>query len=460
MRVQRSRHRRRPGRGCLVHRELRNGAADQPDLPGRQGDQVQAAAERGQTPAASPPAPTATCGSPTNGAASATTGGGVGRITPAGETTLFPEPPDLHGAPFEIVAGPDGGLYFDHAAIFTPTGQAIGRITTAGVISEFYVGLQRRRRGERGSPPAATATSGSLTNPSRRRSAGSRRAAKSPSSRAWRRRNTRSSSGRPRHPTAASTSVPTRNTTSPSNGSLPTVRSPDSTRASTTGPSASDRSPSSPTATSGSGSNGTCRRAGRTGRAAARRGANDSRPAGSPNTAAACGRCPASPPRRTHPGAGREHLVQHPDLGRGRARRADSTPAIGRITPGGKITEFRYGLNDESEPTDLVFASGRLWFLDRRTEAIGEITPARRPPNTFLVSFPQRHRRLSSKRSSPAAARCGSRRPASSRPGAAPSSPACRRRRRSMHRPVVRSRSRRPSVRPCSACSTGAANCV
>ncbi len=71
----------------------------------------------------------------------------------------------------------------------------------------------------------------------------------------------------------------------------------------------------------------------------------------------------------------------------GHSHRA-STPAVGRITPAGQITEFRYGLTLESEPEELTFAAGRLWFLDRRTEAIGEIRPPRRPANTFLVSFP------------------------------------------------------------------------
>ena len=69
-------------------------------------------------------------------------GGGVGRITPQGRVTLFPEPPELHGSPFEIVAGPDGNLWFSHAAILTPTGQAIGRVTPRGEISEFSAGLR------------------------------------------------------------------------------------------------------------------------------------------------------------------------------------------------------------------------------------------------------------------------------------------------------------------------------
>ena len=68
-----------------------------------------------------------------------------------------------------------------------------------------------------------------------------------------------------------------------------------------------------------------------------------------------------------------------------------SIPSIGRITPSGKITEFRYGLDEQSEPEELTVAGGRLWFIDRLFNSIGEITPPRRPANTFLVSFPEGH---------------------------------------------------------------------
>src|SRR6266849_9953615 len=58
-------------------------------------------------------------------------GGGhqIGRITPTGTITEFP---GLTGAPFWIVTGPDGNLWF------TETSNAVGEMTTAGVlVGEF-----------------------------------------------------------------------------------------------------------------------------------------------------------------------------------------------------------------------------------------------------------------------------------------------------------------------------------
>lgn len=65
-----------------------------------------------------------------------------------------------------------------------------------------------------------------------------------------------------------------------------------------------------------------------------------------------------------------------------------STPSIGRITPSGRITEFRLGLRQRSAPESLVATGGRLWFIDRETESIGMIAPSRAPTNTFLVLSP------------------------------------------------------------------------
>lgn len=65
-----------------------------------------------------------------------------------GQITHFPEPPGLHGSPFEIVAGADGNLWFNHTALLTPTGQAIGRITPSGEITEFRLGLYARSHPE------------------------------------------------------------------------------------------------------------------------------------------------------------------------------------------------------------------------------------------------------------------------------------------------------------------------
>jgi hypothetical protein len=60
-------------------------------------------------------------------------GNKVGRITTAGVITEFPIP-TIGSAPFWIAAGPDGNLWFTEFR-----GNSIGRITTGGVITEFLV---------------------------------------------------------------------------------------------------------------------------------------------------------------------------------------------------------------------------------------------------------------------------------------------------------------------------------
>ena len=62
----------------------------------------------------------------------------IGRITPAGKITLFTMGLGTHGAPADITLGPDGNLWF------TETGSpnnAIGRVTPSGKITEFTTGL-------------------------------------------------------------------------------------------------------------------------------------------------------------------------------------------------------------------------------------------------------------------------------------------------------------------------------
>ena len=61
-------------------------------------------------------------------------GGSIGRITTAGVITEYPPPSNCGGNcnPEGIAAGPDGALWFTER-----DGNRIGRITTAGVISEF-----------------------------------------------------------------------------------------------------------------------------------------------------------------------------------------------------------------------------------------------------------------------------------------------------------------------------------
>lgn len=61
-------------------------------------------------------------------------------------------------------------------------------------------------------------------------------------------------------------------------------------------------------------------------------------------------------------------------------------PAIGRITPGGEITEYRAGMLYASSPDGIVAGpDGALWFTDRELHAIGRLVPEGAPPNTFLV---------------------------------------------------------------------------
>jgi streptogramin lyase len=59
-------------------------------------------------------------------------------------------------------------------------------------------------------------------------------------------------------------------------------------------------------------------------------------------------------------------------------------PAIGRVTPSGKITEFQQGLGAAGEPDQIVTgADGAMWFTDQ--ESIGRIRPTDAPPNTFII---------------------------------------------------------------------------
>src|SRR5947209_13020404 len=81
-----------------------------------------------------------------------------------------------------------------------------------------------------------------------------------------------------------------------------------------------------------------------------------------------------------NPGAGPFDTIAGPD---GNVWFTDSgtTPAIGRVTPAGAITEFGHadGLNTGSAPDHLTAgADGNVWFTDRGglTPALGRVTPA------------------------------------------------------------------------------------
>jgi streptogramin lyase len=69
-------------------------------------------------------------------------------------------------------------------------------------------------------------------------------------------------------------------------------------------------------------------------------------------------------------------------------------PAIGRITPGGEITEFRAGLSYASTPDGIIVGpDGALWFTDRELGKIGRFAPSATPANTFLVGAAHRAKR-------------------------------------------------------------------
>ncbi len=309
-------------------------------------------------------------------------GGGIGRVTPAGKITLFPEPPDLHGSPFEIVAGADGNLWFTHAAILTPTGQAIGRITPAGEIAEFDAGL------------SATA---SVTN-----------LVAGPDGNVWFGDDSTSPAvgritpagvitefgGLPPHEFTifeGPAPGPEGNLWFSANEPQPLVEriSPSGVveRFAGLGPRTAYVGPFA---------------AGADGNVWFRIWKD---PAGhqleSEGRLAAIGRVTPSGRiaefsdcLRPMPGyAGPNFLTPGPEgnlwfttwpSGESARPTPASTPSIGRVTPAGKITEFRLGLHQESELESLVFSGGRLWARDRLNNSIAVLDPSPAPANTFL----------------------------------------------------------------------------
>jgi streptogramin lyase len=88
--------------------------------------------------------------------------------------------------------------------------------------------------------------------------------------------------------------------------------------------------------------------------------------------------------------AGIRELVKGPDGDVWYANSPAGTPrhfrhlamaSIGRITPAGKITEFRFGLYLKSEPEQLLAAGGLIWFVDGHNGRIGQIKPPTEPAN-------------------------------------------------------------------------------
>jgi streptogramin lyase len=319
------------------------------------------------------------------------TGGGVGRITPTGTITLFSEPAGFGGAPFEIVSGPDGNVWFDHAAIFSQANQAIGRITPAGEITEFSAGLGASGEvsnlsaggsgnvwfGDRSSEPAIgqVTPAGLITK-----------------------------SGPPVPDGAIKLEGPT---TGPDgnvyfavNGDRAGVE-----RISPAGVVERFRKGLSPRTEEvgpfGGGVDGNVwfgivrsPPKGQPDDAEPTPGIGRITPGGAITEYDKCLRpMPyyAGPSSFTPGSDGNVWFVTQPS-GESADPRPSSTPSIGRVTPSGKITEFRYGLSERSAPEHLVAAGGKLWFVDGETESIGEIVPPRAPANTFLLLYPRLRR--------------------------------------------------------------------
>ena len=88
---------------------------------------------------------------------------------------------------------------------------------------------------------------------------------------------------------------------------------------------------------------------------------------------------------RPHHARGRDHGVSAADAER-RAGRHDPRPdgnvwfsetevsQIGRITPDGKITEFRDGITPGSKPLSIAVRDGALWFSEAAGNRVGRIT--------------------------------------------------------------------------------------
>jgi virginiamycin B lyase len=318
-----------------------------------------------------------------DGGITAAGGGGVARITPRGKIAEFFEPPELHGVPFELVLGPDGNIWFDHAAILTPTGQAIGRITPNGEIAEFSAGLAETAAvthpvagpdgnvwfadnsdhpaigritpgGEITSFPLPPREFPILEGPS-----------PGPDGRLWFSVN---------EPTPAVERIS-------SGGSIERFTSGLGGRVEDVGPFVAgpdgkvwfgiDKRPphSSPDTERGLTGIGRITVGGRI---------------------TEFSHCLRPMPWYSAP----DSLITGPDgnvwfatqpSGEDSNPMRSSIPSIGRVTPAGRITEFRLGLHERSEPEALTASGGSIWFIDRETDSIGRIRPPHRPPNTFLV---------------------------------------------------------------------------
>jgi streptogramin lyase len=258
----------------------------------------------------------------------------IGRITPQGEITEFSQGLNPESAPGNIVAGPDGNVWFGDEAEPSP---AIGRITPAGEITEFG-GLPSAQFQIFNGP--AVGSDGNL----------------------W-----FSTSG---PPLSVSRITPAGALTNFSSGLSPQNYA---------------LGPFAP------GSDGNLW-FGVTGEPL---GHGKRKPAGfatgigratATGRIAEFGECIPQTSRLSSLAAGPDGNVWFTRGSSGAIPSISTMAAVGRITPSGKITEFRAGLRPASEPESIVAGTdGSMWFLDRETESIGRITPSSRPANTFLV---------------------------------------------------------------------------
>ena len=118
-----------------------DGEPDRAHHPDRRRHRFSAGISARPSPPGSPPARTATSGSPS------TATNRIGRITPAGVVTEFSAgiTGNISGA---ITAGPDGNLWFTESAGASGSDR-IGRITPAGAVTEFPGRQERPRRHHR-----------------------------------------------------------------------------------------------------------------------------------------------------------------------------------------------------------------------------------------------------------------------------------------------------------------------
>jgi streptogramin lyase len=256
----------------------------------------------------------------------------IGRIAPSGEITEFRAGLTPDSRPGGIAAGPDGALWFSDRAA------TIGRITTAGVITEFGPAQSRV-----GSAPAAPAVG--------------------PDGNLW-------LSGGAQQPGIARIDplgavAEFSAGLDPANSLLgPIVAAPDGNLWFTA------------RGQSHGGADGGTLAIGRV------------TPSGEITEFSKC-------LHRGPPFTGPESIVAGPDgniwftsVTTRRLPNIGTPPAIGRITPSGEITEFR-GLG--GEPKSIVAGpDGRIWFAGDESETIERITPPNAPVNTFLIEGTRR----------------------------------------------------------------------